>query len=314
MLFVKMGYTKDLTAAQKSTKYIAFRSREGNLGAFNNEKEYADVKEFNRNLEDRITAHPAAPKVYKVVVSLSGDEYEKMGINYREFIRDTLSSYEAYSGKKFTWIAAEHMNCKHPHIHVLIKAAYQDRHGLDYRLNFNQYEFTQFKNFLMHSYETSINYNRQFHRFIEQEKLAMIGKGLAKNVTRVLVRGNSTLFAIYGIYSLVRFKINKEKIQKYREYMKWVRKQTYGSSKYMDFKNLLKGNGVKYNPVNIELDYKDRKGIADYLNSNGLKWQAIEKDTGTRIMVYPFDRQGNLVKPEQAKKISNALTMSLRGR
>ena len=89
MLFVKIGYTKNLTAARKATKYIAFRSREGDLGAFSADKEYADVKEFNKNLKDKITSHPESPKVYKVVISLSGDEYKKMSMDYREFIRDT---------------------------------------------------------------------------------------------------------------------------------------------------------------------------------------------------------------------------------
>ena len=314
MLFVKIGYTKNLTAAQKSTKYIAFRSREGGLGAFDMEKEHADVKVFNKGLKDRITSHPASPKVYKVVISLSGDEYKKAGINYREFIRNTLSNYEIYSGRKLTWIASEHMNCGHPHVHLLIKPTYQDRHGLSYRLKFNQYEFDQFKNYLMHSYETSISYNKQFGKFIDREKLDIKAKRLAKNLTRVLVRGNSALYTLYGIYSLVKLQINKEKIQKCREYARWVRKYTYGSSKYMDFRKMLKGNEVRYNAINIDLGYKDRKEVSEYLNSKGLKWQAIEKDSGTRVMIHPFDKNKNLIKPEQVKEISNTLTRSLRGR
>lgn len=314
MLFIKIGYTKNITAAQKATKYIAFRSREGVLGAFDMERENADVKEFNKSLKDKITCHDACPKVYKVVISLSGDEYKKMGMNYREFIRNTLSNYEIYTGRKLTWIASEHMNCKHPHVHLLIKPTYQDRHGLSYRLNLNKYEFTQFKNFLTHNYETTTNYNSQYLKFIEKEKSDIISKRLAKHAVKILVRGNSTLFALYGIYSLIKLKMDKEKIRKHREYMKWVRKQTYGSSKYMDFRKLLKGNEVKYDPYSVELDYKDRKSISEYLNNKGLKWQAIEKDAGTCIKVYPFDRKGNMIEPRQVKEISNALSRSLRGR
>ena len=314
MLFVKIGYTKNLTAAQKSTKYIAFRSREGGLGAFDEHRENADIKGFNRNLKDRFTSHPEAPKVYKVVISLSGDEYKKMGINYREFLRNTLSNYEVYSGRKLTWIASEHMNCGHPHIHLLIKPTYQDRHGLTYRLNLNKYEFTQFKNFLTHSYDTSVNYSTQYQQFIQREKLDIVAKRMAKNITRVLVRGNSSLYMLYGIYSLVKLKMNQGKLQKHRGFMKWVRKQTYGSNKYMDFKKMLKGKNAIYNSINIELDHKDRKAISKYLNSKDLKWMAIEKETGTRVAVYPFDKNKNMIKPEQVKEISTALSRSLRGR
>ncbi len=314
MLFVKIGYTKNLTAARKSTKYIAFRSREGDLGAFDREKEHADVKEFNKGLKDRITSHADSPKVYKVVISLSGDEYKKAGMNYREFIRDTLRNYEVYSGRKLNWIASEHMNCGHPHVHLLIKPTYQDRHGLSYKLNLNKYEFTQFKNFFMHSYETSINFKSQYNKFIEKEKLEIKTRRLAKSAVRIMVRGNSALFVLYGIYSLVKLKMDGDKLRKYRAYSRWVRKHTYGSSKYMDFRKMLIGNEVRYSAVNVDLDYKDRKTISEYLNSKGLKWQAAEKDIGTRVMVYPFDKNKNMLNPEQVKEISNTLTRRLRGR
>lgn len=314
LLFVKIGYTKDLTAAKKATKYIAFRSREGEKGAFDRDNNYADVKEFNKSLKDGLTSHPSSPKVYKVILSVSGDEYKKMGLNYKEYVRETMSNYEACFGRKLTWIAAEHMNCTHPHIHLLVKPVYQDRHGVSNKLNFNGYEFTQFKNFLTHSYETTIGHNKQFQRFIEKEKLDIVRRRLSRNVTRVLVRGNSTIFALYGIYSLVRLSVNKERLQKYKSFVKQIRKFTYGSHKYQDFRNLLFKDDVRYGAAYLEVPYKDRKFITDTLNSKGIKWQAIENKKSTTIRLNPFDDQGTILNPEKIKEISNSLNSKWKGR
>lgn len=311
LLFVKIGYTKNLTAAKKSTKYIAFRSREGEKGAFDKDNDYADVKVFNKSLNDVVIAHPECPKIYKVVISLSEDEYKKTGLNYKDFIRESMSGYEAFSGKKLTWIAAEHMNCNHPHIHLSIKAAYEDKNGYKTRLSFNKYEFSQFKNYLIHNYENSISYKNQYTRFIEKEKIS-IKKILYKNVKRVLVRGNSTIFSMYGIYSLIKLRINKENIQRYKEYVKWIKTKTYGNIQYADFKKLLYVNNQKYNSINIDVKHTDRRHVSDYLNSKGLKWQAIENDNGTRVMIYPFDKNKEIIKTGYLKGISNTLNKNWR--
>lgn len=312
-MFVKIGYTKNLTAAKKSTKYIAFRSREGEKGAFDRNDDYADIKVFNKSLNDGLISHPECPKIYKVVLSLSGDEYKKSGLNFKEFIRESMSGYEVFSGKKLTWIAAEHMNCTHPHIHISIKTVYEDKYGNKHRLYFNRYEFDQFKNYLNQNYENSISYKKQYSKFIENEKNS-IKKILYKNAKRVLVRGNSTIFVMYGIYSLIKLRLNKEKIQKYKQYVKWIKTKTYGNVKYFDFKKGLNIKNTKYTSANIDVKYMDRKYISDNLNSIGLKWQAVENDKGTRVMIHPFDKKNEMLKIDYLKDISNTLNKNWRVR
>jgi len=312
MLFVKIGYTKNLTAAKKSTKYIAFRSREGGLGAFDRDKEHADVKEFNRNLSDKMTSYSSSPKVYKVVISLSGDEYKKSGLEYREFIRNAMSSYETCFGRKLTWIASEHMNCSHPHVHILIKPTYEDRHGISYKLKLSNYEFTQFKNIFLHSYDTSINYSRQYTKFLEKERLSAFGKQLTKGVARTIIRQNPFLNSLYKIHSIKKLKTERENIKKFREYKRWIKTETFGSGNYRDFGKIIKQSGCS--PVRIELDYKDRRKIASYLNGKDLKWHAIENNTGTKVAIYPFDKSGSIIKPEQIRQYSNTLSRALRSR
>lgn len=133
--FASHSYTKNLGAAQKHIQYIAFRDRE-NLGEkpglFNETSNNADVKTFQSSLKDKLTANNYKAKAHKILFSMSGDEWNRSNFeagDYQKMIRRIMKEYEIQTGKRLTWVAAEHRNPDHPHVHAVIKATYQDRYG-----------------------------------------------------------------------------------------------------------------------------------------------------------------------------------------
>jgi hypothetical protein len=132
-LFVKVKRCHDLGKAQAHVKYIAFRSREtpaDERGAFDARSNHADVKAFYERLDDRLTRHPMAPKAYKVTISLSEREFDGRGMtSWRPVVRKAMEILQQRWGRRFDWIAAEHMAKGHPHVHIVIKATCFDESG-----------------------------------------------------------------------------------------------------------------------------------------------------------------------------------------
>ncbi|MDQ0808044.1 hypothetical protein [Priestia megaterium] len=72
---------------------------------------------------------------------MSRDEWKKSGFepgDYKKFIREVMNKYEMTTGKRLTWIAAEHLNENNPHAHVIIKAVYHDRDNVPFRLKIDK--------------------------------------------------------------------------------------------------------------------------------------------------------------------------------
>lgn len=132
-LYVRVSLCRDLGKAKAHVKYIAFRSREQEhemRGAFDHEGQGANVKAFYERLEDPMTRHPMANKAYKVTISLSEREFHERGLaSWQPVVKEAMENLQNQWGRRFDWIAAEHMAKGHPHCHIVIKATCSDDTG-----------------------------------------------------------------------------------------------------------------------------------------------------------------------------------------
>ncbi|MFB9324252.1 hypothetical protein, partial [Cryptosporangium minutisporangium] len=159
-----ISYTKKLSDAKQNGRYICFRERYGkeeNLGVFNDKTDNANIHKFNKDLEDKKTQHPSVAVAHKMLFSMSGDEWNRSGFepgDFQTLVRNVMKDYEQQTGKRLTWIAAEHRTPGHPHVHVLVKSVYHDKDGVPYRLKFDKDD----SNFLKNSFQREKNYLRGF--------------------------------------------------------------------------------------------------------------------------------------------------------
>ena len=133
-------------------RYIAFRSRElehDTKGAFDRERDHADVARFCKQLEDPKTRHARAAKAYHCLFSLPRDDFERTGTgDWKEVVRDTLSTYERNRNRRLEWIAAEHKDLEHPHCHVVIKAVYETGEGARRQLRLSKEDIKEIRQVL----------------------------------------------------------------------------------------------------------------------------------------------------------------------
>lgn len=131
---LKVKYTKDMKSALAHIRYIAFRSRElgeQTKGIFNEKDNYASVSEFQQKLSnDRTIRHPNRVKLHKLVISYKQEWYDKYGIDYKDLTRHIMKYIEEKKGIKLDWVAAQHLNSGHPHVHIAIKSSGQDSFSL----------------------------------------------------------------------------------------------------------------------------------------------------------------------------------------
>jgi hypothetical protein len=137
--FVSHKFKKDLGEAKNHLNYIAYRSRETGekYGVFSERQDNADLKPFMDSLDDKRTSHSEIAVMHTLLFSMSGDEWNRSGFeeqDFRKMIRDIMKDFELQKGITISWVAAEHNESGHPHVHVSIKATYKDRDGVEHRL------------------------------------------------------------------------------------------------------------------------------------------------------------------------------------
>ena len=138
--FASHRYITNLKDAQAHIRYIGFREREDkseSLGLFSEHEDSTDAHEFIDSLNVKRFSHPKDPYIHTVLFSMSGKEWEQSGFqpgDYQKMIRDVMKELEVKNGYTLKWVAAEHRNPDHPHAHVVIRASYFDRDGVERKL------------------------------------------------------------------------------------------------------------------------------------------------------------------------------------
>jgi hypothetical protein len=57
---------------------------------------------------------------HKLVFSLSQDERDRMGVDLKTLVRETMRAWEQELGRPLNWIGFQHEDKGHPHVHVVV--------------------------------------------------------------------------------------------------------------------------------------------------------------------------------------------------
>ncbi|HDX9701734.1 TPA: hypothetical protein ROY42_005657 [Bacillus thuringiensis] len=188
MGFASHSYSKSVADINKHIDYIAYREREGEhekYGLFNEHDDQANVKEFQKLMDDKKTEHPEVAVAHKILFSMSQDEWDRSGFqpdDYKTIIRNTLKQWELEKGYRLKWGASLHLNEGHPHCHVVIKATYEDRDGVHHRLKVNPQDRKFFKEQFDKEKTALRGFEMPNHRERMQEIKYPIGKSFSVDI------------------------------------------------------------------------------------------------------------------------------------
>jgi len=145
--FKVIGYRTRLTSARNALNYAAFRSEGAKQGAliFDDRTDSADVKSFLGRLDDPVSRHPRAAKAFHALFSLPTDAHARAGIHWPDVVREVMRHYEIQTGKRLDWIAVEHPDPRHRHVHLVLKGVFTDRAGRSKRLFLGRAEIERIK-------------------------------------------------------------------------------------------------------------------------------------------------------------------------
>lgn len=114
-----------LAKAKSHLKYLEHgKTHENEPRGFDADRDRVSRKEFYEQLREQPERGVIA---HKLVFSLSEQEQERLGIDLKELVRETMADYQAQTGRALGWIGFEHRDPGHPHVHVVV-AGY-DRAG-----------------------------------------------------------------------------------------------------------------------------------------------------------------------------------------
>jgi hypothetical protein len=107
-------------------KYIEFRSREGNEHRedryiFSKEQDHVSRREaLNGTMEHT----SRSVSFHKIVLSPGANEPVR---DWQEWTRNVMGDLEERQGKELHWYAVHHENTEHPHVHVVLAGAGDNR-------------------------------------------------------------------------------------------------------------------------------------------------------------------------------------------
>ena len=129
---------KPIRAIKSHIKYIELEKEKHRdpVHLFSKDVDQIKRKDFfvklNEQKRQGVVAH-------KLIFSMSEDEKNRLGVSYKELLRETFEKYEEKYKTKLDWIASVHNDEGHPHAHVIIRG--RDESGKqvylrDYHLNY----------------------------------------------------------------------------------------------------------------------------------------------------------------------------------
>ncbi len=114
---------RGLSKVKSHLKYLEHgKTHEFKPRGFDESREGVTRGEFEQILEQQ----PAKGVIaHKLVFSLSQDERDRLGVNLKELVRETMKAWGQQMGRALTWIGFQHEDKGHPHVHVVV-AGYAD--------------------------------------------------------------------------------------------------------------------------------------------------------------------------------------------
>ncbi len=113
-------HARGLRAAKQHVKYITadreHHRRKPEL--FNDKEDNLDRRVFFQSVTDQPQRGVIA---HKMVLTISEDEQQRLGIDLRELVRDTMQRYQALHNVRLDWVSAIHDDEGHPHAHIVVR-------------------------------------------------------------------------------------------------------------------------------------------------------------------------------------------------
>jgi hypothetical protein len=148
----KTGGGKRLDKMVQHLKYIGFRAREkeeDDKGFFNEKYDKGvDYRSFVKSIKDnKALKHPNSNKYHKFVFSLNSEDYKNSNRNFKDIMRSTMARYEKRTNTKLNWIGSFHEVDGHPHCHIVISGASQNKdiNGKYTRIYFKKDDFRELR-------------------------------------------------------------------------------------------------------------------------------------------------------------------------
>ena len=143
----RIDYLKDLATCEESLRYIAFRPRPGEEPQlFSAATDHADLRAFHKRLDDPLTHDPKGwtgpprfAKMHRIIFSMREKDWDRCGAdNWRQVIREAMAAVQAKYDCRLDWVASEHPEPGHRHVHVHIKSVQEENRGKRHRLRIDQ--------------------------------------------------------------------------------------------------------------------------------------------------------------------------------
>ncbi len=122
-------------------------------------------------------------RLFKAIIS---PEYSE-GLDFQQYIRDTMARVEAETGQKLEWVAVVHHNTDHPHAHVAIRGRTRD--GAELQLP-KEFIKSGFRGQAQDVATNHLGYRTQ--KQIEEATKAEIQQNRVTNLDRLIDRSAST--------------------------------------------------------------------------------------------------------------------------
>lgn len=109
---------KGLSKVKAHLKYLEHGKEHPNEPhGFSQDREEMSRAEFLAEIEKQPERGVIA---HKLVVSLSQNERDELGIDMRQLVRATMDDWSQRLGRPLKWIGFEHQDAGHPHVHVVV--------------------------------------------------------------------------------------------------------------------------------------------------------------------------------------------------
>ncbi len=109
---------KGLSKLKRHLKYLEYGKQHRNRPeGFSDREEPVSRAEFYETVKSQPERGVVA---HKLVFSLSEDEWDRLGVNMRDLVREVMATWSQHLGRVLRWIGYEHDDPGHPHAHVVV--------------------------------------------------------------------------------------------------------------------------------------------------------------------------------------------------
>ena len=153
---------------------------------FSSDRDVVIRQEFLRKVELQPQRGVIA---HKLVFSLSQDERDRLGIDLRQLVRSVMDDWSSRLGRPLNWIAFEHQDNGHPHVHVVVGG-----HAGDKQVGIYERDLTALRGATEREKERQALRERTLPRGREEPELGPEVAKIARELGHLLTHGRGPEF------------------------------------------------------------------------------------------------------------------------